>query len=448
MIKLVNKEKDLWRYIRLTVLIGVFVLFLHFFINNISFENRKPKTFILDKDLFRDGVYDGLSGGFQVENVTRLSLPWSIWDLQDLDFINTQSLIFTLDRSLEGGDRLNTINHLRLYNNENYDSTELAHNITNSVFLQDEMTLLFSPINSNCTHVYRLDRKMITETLDGIVYKLLPNKKKYILNSNDVLYLRDMDDDEKKELISIEDLEDRLNKDYKRILEREAKHLLDRRYAEMGLTIETGEYEGKSYDHVLEKSLIEYYQAGGEGWRADQSRNKGLYYLPFIYLNPWDFQASADESKIYFKVNFGLYTSIYALDTETYQIKSVLEGNILDFKPLDNDKLIILDNEDEDRRLYIYDIQDEEIEELISRDVLNFDVTPDGKLVYIRIDSSGIYELRAGHYLGDGLKAHNTVYLSSEYIAFLKWSLSGGEFYCVNDSIGRAELLRFKIRTN
>ena len=30
----------------------------------------------------------------------------------------------------------------------------------------------------------------------------------------------------------------------------------------MGLTIETGEYEGKSYDHVLEKSLIEYYQAG------------------------------------------------------------------------------------------------------------------------------------------------------------------------------------------
>ena len=146
------------------------------------------------------------------------------------------------------------------------------------------MTLLFSPINSNRTHVYRLDRKMITETLDGIVYKLLPNKKKYILNSNDVLYLRDMDDDEKKELISIEDLEDRLNKDYKRILEREAKHLLDRRYAEMGLTIETGEYEGKSYDHVLEKSY-RVLPAGG-GLRADQPETRD-YTIFLIYLKPY-----------------------------------------------------------------------------------------------------------------------------------------------------------------
>ncbi|HZK00358.1 MAG TPA: hypothetical protein VFC79_10130, partial [Tissierellaceae bacterium] len=103
-----------------------------------------------------------------------------------------------------------------------------------------------------------------------------------------------------------------------------------------------------------------------------------------MYLNPWNFQTSTDESKIYFKVDFGpSISTLYSLDIDTKQVNKLLEGNIVDFTPVDNDKLIIQGSLGAHEGLFLYNIQSNLTEQIINTDVQLFDISSDGKLAYI-----------------------------------------------------------------
>lgn len=433
-----NTKNNLYKYSYLIIiLVGIFVS-IYILIRSFSYENREPKTIALDNNLFQDDFSNNLESGIQMENVIRLNFPWSIWNLEDFNFINNTSFVFTLNQFSGDEDKLNVMNKLSIYSNQSYDIDELAYNVTNPIIMQDEKTLLFHPINSNITHVFDIETKEIIDTLDGMVYKVLSEKKQYLLIHNGMLIIQDMNTDKRQRLIYLEELNQILYDDYIKNMESGTQLPLEEIFYDTGVIIES---EGQRYNFTHENIIYEL--------PMDDSDHEDVYSFPFMNLNPWDSQISSDESKIYFKVDFGLHSStIYSLDMNTKQINTLLEGEIIDFSSIDNDKLIIQGNIDDNDGLFIYNIQDSLIEEMISTDVHLFNMTSDGKLAYITTNASDISELRVAHYDGEELKVNNFAYISSQHIDLLQWNPSGEELFYISDNVGTSELLIFKMKTN
>lgn len=438
-----NRIKNhLYKYSGLIIiLLGIFIS-IYLLLSNFSYENKEPKTITLDNDLFKDDFSQNLNSNLLVENVTKLNLPFSIWDLKGFNFIDNTSFVFTLDQYLEYGMKSNTINQLKIYSNEDYEIDVLAHDVTKPIVMQDKKTLLFSPRYSNETHEFDIENKEITNNLDGRVCKILSNKSQYLLMDNDMFILQDMDTNKEHTLISFAELEKILYDDYQKYIENSTQKPLDERFYDMVLITDSIEYE-----KIMEK-LQEEYLATGYPWPLDSSYEK-LSYFPFIYLNPWDFKVSADESKIYFKVDLGAdYGTIYSLHLDTKHINTIVSGTIVDFSFIAKDKLIIQGKINNNEGLFIYNTKDDLMEEFISENVSFFDFSSDGKLAYITINASGINELRISHYDGEKFKASNIAYISSTYMDFLQWSPSGDELLYISDNMDMLELLLFKIKLN
>ena len=252
----------------------------------------------------------------------------------------------------------------------------------------------------------------------------------------------DIDTNKKHKLISLEELEEILYPYYQKYIENSIQKPLDERFYDMVLITDPIGYGG-----IIE-NLQEEYLAQGYEWPINSNYEK-LSYIPFIYINPYDFKVSTDESTIYFKVDFGEdYSIIYSLNLDSKDINTVLSGRIEDFSLLDKDKLIIQGKIDNNEGLFIYNTKDQLTQELISENVSFFDLSSDGKLAYITINASGINELRISHYDGDKFKASNIAYISSTYIDFLQWNPSGDELLYISDNMDRLELLLFQIKLN
>lgn len=443
-----NKKKHVLKYSFLVIiLIGIFIS-IYLPINTLTYRNREPKTFILNNDLFQNDFSYNLESDFQMENVIRLNLPWSLWNLRDFNFINNSSFVFTLKQSSGSGDKSNVMNQLNIDSNQNYDVNELAYMVTSPIVTPDGKTLLFSPIDNNGTHIFDIEKKEITNTLDDTVYNILSDRKQYLLISDGMLIMQDMNTNKRQSLISIEKLEQILYEDYINNIKSNAQLPLEERFYDIELIVDFHGYE-RQVEYILEEVLQEQYEDSGYEWPMDDSNSEGISFFPFMYLNPWNFQTSTDESKIYFKVDFGpSISTLYSLDIDTKQVNKLLEGNIVDFTPVDNDKLIIQGSLGAHEGLFLYNIQSNLTEQIINTDVQLFDISSDGKLAYITTNTSGTNELRVAYYDGKELKGDNIVYISSEYIDFLQWSPSGEELFFIRDNIGTSELLMFKIKNN
>ena len=158
-----NSKKHVFKYSCLIIILVVTFASIYFLISNASYENREPKTFTLDNDLFQDDFSYNLDSGLLMENVIKLNLPWSIWSLRDFNFINNNSFVFTLNHYSDLGEKLNNVNQLNIYSNKSYDINELAYNTAYPLVMEDEKTLLFSPLdsNENNTYVFDMENKEI-----------------------------------------------------------------------------------------------------------------------------------------------------------------------------------------------------------------------------------------------------------------------------------------------
>ena len=82
-----RKNHHLYKYSGLIIILLAIFLSIYLLISNFSYENKEPRTITLEKDLFEDDFIHHINSNLMVEKVTKLNLPFPIWDLKSFDFM-------------------------------------------------------------------------------------------------------------------------------------------------------------------------------------------------------------------------------------------------------------------------------------------------------------------------------------------------------------------------
>ncbi len=442
-----SNKHNLLKYLFLIIIIFGLAISLYTLINNVSYNGRKPKTFTLDNDLFHDDFYSKIESNIQIEDILGISLPWNVWDLRDISFINSSSILLTITQYYQDKEEFTSVNQVSIDRDGQYDIENLAYDLPNQVAIPADEKLIYSSVDGGFTEILDISGRTITSSLNGTAYKVFPRSDQLLLIDNNMLIIEDINNNKRQRLISLDKIEQVLYSDYTELIEKDPYLSLEEELYKAKMFVEKEKYLGFNNDMYINEIIYERYEASGYLSPMQTLSAKEEYFFPLIYLNPWEFQISPDESMIYFKVDFGLYTSrIYSIDIEKKEIISHVEGKITSFKLIDNNKLIVQGSIDDNEGLLIYNIKDKLANEIVDTDVSLYDLSSDGKLAYITTNSFGNNELRIAFFDGEELKSNNIIFMSSDYINYLSWSTSGEELFYISDNMGIIELLIFKIK--
>lgn len=378
-------------YIYFVLILGIFISAFYIFSGIFVINNAKPKTIVLENNLFENDFPNNHEMELQVESIYQFSISYPAWNF---NIVDNNSLVFTTIQQRGKEDAVSGIYLLSTSNNKIVEIDRKDAYVHNLAVSLDGQKLLYSLSNKENTgeetYVYDLQEKEIQKTFDGTVNQILPNASGYIGTLDEYLFIQDLNTNERKNIISLREFEEKIG----------------------------------SPDFIKKDSLSPLL--------------KGFRF--------WNFKISTDGNSIYFMGPYEDRSATYRIDLkDENSLKILTEGKIIDFTVLNNRNLMIQGSIQEEEGIFLYNIEDKNIKTIIKGNIDHFDITSDGRLAYILQNNKGIKELHVAYYDGDEIRFDEIIYIDSKYANFLKWSRSGNHLFYVNDNLGGSEILRFTL---
>ncbi|MBD0384674.1 hypothetical protein [Paenibacillus sedimenti] len=368
-------------YLLFASILGIF-LSGFFLLNSLFAWNSKDiRTVVLDKNLFHRESPINRGEELSIKKVTKLDTPYPIWDA---GLINSHSLVLSIP---DYGAKTKQDKLISLNLNTNTYTELFAVGGTHFLLSPDGKNLFaHAPHSVNAipkTAVYEIQTKGIQNTFDGLPLSMLPDSNRYLGLSDDSLFVQN---------------------------------------------INTGE-------RIIVMTL------------ADTSPKSGVRenLQPEWFIKMADFIIpSLDGRSVYFLGRYGDSTALYRIDlTTANSVDLLITGDILDFAPLENGKLLISGTINGIDGLFLFNMQDKTHKLLAQGNISDVHVAPDGKIAYISVKEKKISELHVARLLVDSIELDKLVYSDMKNISFLKWDRLGNMLYCVSVGLNESSILRF-----
>lgn len=363
-------------------ILGLFILAFYALSNLFILNSERPKTIVLEKGLFDEGIKNEL-------NIPRVE-GIDLYDIGDVawtySFIDNSRMFYSTIKTSNG--EYNRVSKIVNFNNGDtiaeFDyKNALDHVLSNS----GELLMYSIPVSGTSfvrTYILDIQENKIINDFEGGGMGFMPNEEGVIFMREENLYLRDLKTSQDKFLFKLDEIP--LNDDIK-----------------FKITKDYGMYRAISL------------------------------------------QFSADGHLIYFLTPYKAGNAIYRLNLEEQnKLEALVTGNIYAFNLLNNRSLLMMGKIDDENGIFIYSTEGKRDKAIIKGEVIKYDITADGRLAYVLRDDKGVYELHIAYYDGDKVKADEVIYIDTRYVAFLGWSKTDNTLFYTIDSLKGTEILRFR----
>lgn len=363
-------------------ILGIFILGFFILISIYAFNTMKPRTVVLENNLFSSNSSTDTKTDLQIKNVIKLDTPYPVWNPRIVD---NNSLVF---RTAEQSSKRYNYKICALNINTNMMSEIDNKNSYELLVSPDGKKVLYfdSSLEKGIfkTYLYDMQTKEIRKTFDGSGSLMLPDGNRYIGMSSDSLFIQDINTGERENLLTI----------------------------------------------------TEFFQKAGLLWTTQPS--------PMVSQKLWSFESSPDGHKIYFIGPYIEGTAVYMLDLENKNsLEVLLKGRITGLAALNNGNLLLHGNINSEDGIFIYNMQNKGYKNLLRGTISYSDITSDGNIAYISNNNKGIAELHVAHLNDTTIESDKIVYSDIKNVSFLEWSRNGKMLFCVSGRMNESNIFRF-----